>query len=578
MPKMGESVMEGTVITWHKKPGETVEQDEALLEIGTDKVDSEIPSPASGMLTEILIAEGATVDVGTVLAHIETDVEAISAEPPGSSVPRTEPPSGPPGGPVSATPPPGPSPKEGTPAAVPAVVTSVVGGKVTDVVMPKMGESVMEGTVISWSKQVGEAVDLDETLLEIGTDKVDSEIPSPASGVLVEILVAEGMTVEVGTVLCRIAAERTVPSMTSTPVSERPVAAGGSGTTAPETPSAPAVSAPAPEVVEAVGRRGSDGRFYSPLVRAIAQEEKVSAAELAALPGSGKEGRVTKRDLLSYLEKRQATSPAEAPVAARAFPESEVRPAAPTAPASRPSPAGGARVEIVEMDRMRQIIAEHMVRSKTTSAHVTSFAEADVTGLVTLRESAKDGFLRREGVKLTYTPFFVRAAVDALRTHPYLNASIEGTRILLKKDFHVGIAVAVGDRGLVVPVIRDAGGKNLVGMARAAADLAERARNKQLQPDDLQGGTFTVTNVGSLGTIIGTPIINQPQVAILAVGTIKKRPVVLEDPRLGDVIAIRHMMYLSLTYDHRLIDGAMASSFIQNVVHSLETIGPNDEI
>ena len=245
---------------------------------------------------------------------------------------------------------------------------------------------------------------------------------------------------------------------------------------------------------------------------------------------------------------------------------------------STASVAGQGRVEIIEMDRMRQIISQHMIDSKRTSAHVTSFAEIDVTGLVELRQGMKDAFLAREGVKLTFTPFFVKAAVDALRDHPILNSSVDGTRIIVKKDIHVGIAVALGTTGLVVPVIRNAGDKNIAGLARSAATLAERARSKQLQPDDLQGGTFTVTNVGSLGSLMGTPIISQPQVAILATGTIKKRPVVIEDARLGDVIAIRSMMYVSLSYDHRIVDGAMAASYLQRLITELEAYGPDTVI
>ncbi|MDQ7039352.1 MAG: dihydrolipoamide acetyltransferase family protein, partial [Rhodothermus sp.] len=420
-------------------------------------------------------------------------------------------------------------------------------------------------------------VEADEPLLEIGTDKVDTEVPSPASGVLQEILVPEGETVAVGTVLARIA-------------TGQPVAA-----TSPETPRAPSAAAPRSAVETAaapstttgdgataaagpIPRRGPDGRFYSPLVRSIAEKEGLTLEELTAIPGSGRGGRVTKRDILQYLEQRKqrVARPAEVrPAAPSPAPE---RPAAP-----RPTPQVVAgtyegRVEIIEMDRMRQLIAEHMIRSKQTSAHVTSFAEVDVTNLVQVRARNKDRFEQREGVRLTYLPFFVQAVVEALKEHPWLNASVEGTRIVVKKDFHIGIAVALGTTGLVVPVIRDAGQKNLVGLARTIADLVQRARSKQLQPDELQGGTFTITNVGSLGSLMGTPIINQPQVAILATGAIKKRPVVIEHPELGDVIAIRHMMYLSLSYDHRIIDGAMAASFLRKLTEVLESIDPHMEL
>ena len=317
-----------------------------------------------------------------------------------------------------------------------------------------------------------------------------------------------------------------------------------------------------------IPRRGPDGQFFSPLVRAIAAKEGVSVQELTKVAGSGREGRVTKQDLLAYIEQRKAmptsqpSTPAPQPVVAQA-------------PAPVDVSSAGPRTEIVEMDRMRQIIAEHMVRSKATSAHVTSFAEIDVTNLVKVREKNKAAFMAREGTKLTYTPFLVSAAVDALREHPVVNASVEGKSILIKKDYHIGIAVAIDKSRLVVPVIRNAGQLNLAGIAHASADLANRARTKKLQPDDLQGGTFTVTNVGSIGSLMGTPIINQPQVAILATGAIKKRPMVIEDPEMGDVIAIRHMMYVSLSYDHRIIDGAMASSFLRRYVEILEAHDPN---
>jgi len=347
-----------------------------------------------------------------------------------------------------------------------------------------------------------------------------------------------------------------------------------------------------------IKRRGSDGRFYSPLVRSIAEEEGLSMAELESIDGSGREGRVTKEDVLDYLEHREerrpepAESPSgpEQPSAPGTAPQRPPRPDRQAAPrresyAVEEGPSEeelqqqyGDRIEVVEMDRMRKITAEHMVRSKATSAHVTSFAEADVTGLVKFREKQKQEFKDREGIKLTYTPFFVKAAVEALREHPILNASVEGDKIVMKKDHHVGIAVAIGQKGLLAPVIRNAGDLNVVGLARKAANIADRARNKQLQPEELQGGTFTVTNIGSLGSLMGTPVINQPQVGILATGAIQKRPVVIEDDDYGDVITVRHMMYLSLSYDHRIIDGAIGSSFLRRVVDELESFSPDDSL
>ncbi|MFP4228477.1 MAG: dihydrolipoamide acetyltransferase family protein, partial [Salinivenus sp.] len=425
--------------------------------------------------------------------------------------------------------------------------------------------------------------------LEIGTDKVDTEVPSPAAGVLKERLVEEGETVEVGTVIALLtseAAEGTVEA----PVPDEPEA-DETDTAQEEVPGAPpsgdgAVREPETADVppeETIKRRGADGRFYSPLVRSIAKEEGLRMSELESLDGSGRDGRVTKEDVLAYLEERE-----EAPTA----------PSAPQPPQPQPSEQPqrggyrvqegpseevleqqyGERIEVQPMDRMRKITAEHMVRSKATSAHVTSFAEADVTGLVRFREQNKEAFQEREGLKLTFTPFFVKAAVEALREYPVLNASVEGDKIVMKKDYHVGIAVAIGDKGLLAPVIRNAGDYSVTGLARKAANIAERARSKELQPDELQGGTFTVTNIGSLGSLMGTPIINQPQVGILATGAIQKRPVVIEDDDLGDVISVRHMMYLSLSYDHRIIDGAMGAGFLQHVAGELESISEDDDL
>ena len=561
MPQMGESITEGTVIVWLKKPGETVELDEPLLEIGTDKVDTEVPSPAAGVLQEIVVPEGETVDVGVTIAFLETEVEAISDAGGDSVTPDAAP------APAVIE---SPQEEASAPTATPPP-PSASGEKIV-VVMPKMGESITEGTVIAWHKQVGEEIDLDETLLEIGTDKVDTEVPSPAAGVLLEILVPEGDTVDVGTEIAVIgqgvATSSSAASQAPPPGANIPLVQ-------------PSLSVPPKEVVPeqagdgvlamaavqepaAIPRRGSDGQFYSPLVRSIAETEGVSLVELSTINGSGREGRITKADVLNYIEARKQTGTV----------------AKPTAPSASPIPAppitdASGRVEIVEMDRMRQIIAEHMVRSKSTSAHVTSFAEVDVTNLVRVREKNKASFMSREGIKLSYTPFMVDAAVQALKAHPFVNASVEGTKIHVKKDYHIGIAVAIDKSRLVVPVIRNAGQLNLAGIAHAAADLADRARSKRLQPNDLQGGTFTVTNIGSIGSLMGTPIINQPQVAILATGAIKKKPVVLEDPDLGDIIAIRHMMFISLSYDHRIIDGAMAASYLQHFVSILESVRPD---
>ena len=593
MPKMGESITEGTVIAWHKQPGDRVKQDEILLEIGTDKVDTEVPSPQEGVLTEALVEEGDTVEVGTVIARLETEAEGAEAVSPEESPPEdTEAPEA--EEPDESTAPPSADSKEPEPAAAETSESRQPSGDEVEVVMPKMGESITEGTVIAWYKDIGDEVAIDETLLEIGTDKVDTEVPSPAEGVLTEKRVEEGETVEVGAVVAILASEVDAGPVEA-PVPEAPEEEETAEREETEIPSAPPsgdgavrdTEEPERFPEETIKRRGDDGRFYSPLVRSIAKEEGLRMSELESLEGSGRGGRVTKEDVLAYLEERE-----EEPAAPTTAPERPPRPSPPAEETpARPDYSVeegpgedklrqqyGDRIEVQPMDRMRRMTAEHMVRSKATSAHVTSFAEADVTGLVRLRESNKEAFLEREGVKLTYTPFFAKAAVEALREHPILNASVEGDKIILKKDYHVGIAVAIGNKGLLAPVIRNAGDYNVVGLTRKAANMAERARNKELQPDELQGGTFTVTNIGSLGSLMGTPIINQPQVGILATGAIQKRPVVVEDEDFGDSISIRHMMYLSLSYDHRIIDGAMGASFLQRVVAELEFFSEDDTL
>ncbi|NNF04308.1 MAG: 2-oxoglutarate dehydrogenase, E2 component, dihydrolipoamide succinyltransferase [Rhodothermales bacterium] len=591
MPKMGESITEGTVIEWFKQPGDAVEEDETLLEIGTDKVDTEVPSPAGGVLAEIRVAAGDTVEVGTIIALIETDADAAvngqadapddgaSEEDAGAAASAD---SGDTAGDASSD-----NASDDAPGAGAGSDSPDEGGNGVrvEIEMPKMGESIMEGTIIAWHKQPGDSIEEDETLLEIATDKVDTDVPSPASGTVLELLAEEGETVEVGTIIAVIgsgdARPAGGPKSSSTTKQETKTSEAQSKAAAEQAPDRPATSSGRPAETGPIPRQGPNGEFFSPLVRSIAEEEGVSVDELASIDGSGRDGRITKKDLLAYVEKRS-----KAPAGKAAGSGSAAKPSARPASGPPPLPSGvksletrdDGRVEVLKMDRMRQIIAEHMTRSKSTSAHVTSFAEADVTNLVRLRERQKKAFQAREGIKLTYTPFFVYAAVQALRDHPILNASVEGDEILLKKDYHVGIAVAIGKTGLLAPVIRHAGQKNIAGLAHAANDLAERARNKQLLPDQLQGGTFTVTNIGSLGSIMGTPIINQPQVGILATGAIKKRPVVVEDPDLGDIIAVRQMMYISLSYDHRIVDGAMGASFLARFVEVLQELDPETEI
>ena len=411
-----------------------------------------------------------------------------------------------------------------------------------NITMPQMGESIAEGTIVKWLKAVGDPVQRDEIILEISTDKVDSEIPSSESGVLAEILVQEGETVDVGTVIARISTD-------------------GEGVSEAEEKPAEQAVAPAPETpaVTAAGREKARPKgFLSPLVKKIARENNIPFEELENIPGTGAHGRVNKKDILSYIESRKA------PVAQPAVKEI----AAPT-PAGPPVITPSAvsvdeRVEIIPMDVMRKKIAEHMVLSKSTSAHVTSVAEVDMTRIANYREQVKKAFEAREGAKLTFTAFFVDAAVRAIREFPLINSSIDGDNILQKKYINIGFAVGM-DKGLIVPVIKNADQLNLTGIARAITDLAYRARNKKLKPDDVQGGTFSMTNIGTFGNLFGTPIINQPQVAILGTGAIKKRPVVV-----NDAIAIRSMMYISLTYDHRIIDGLYGGSFLQRVVQILE--------
>ena len=406
-----------------------------------------------------------------------------------------------------------------------------------EMVMPKMGESITEGTILKWLKKEGDTIEKDEIILEISTDKVDSEIPTPVPGVLLKFLVAENETVEVGKPIAIIETEA---------VEAKPPAAASveSETSEPE----PAAATTAP--VKQDQPKPQPGRFYSPVVMKIAAEEQIPMSELDAIPGSGRNGRLTKKDVLSYLNSRQQSA------AESTF----VQPQA--------TPAGEGNVEVIPMDNMRKRIAEHMIASKQTSAHVNLYTEVDMHAVTRVREKNKNAFRKREGFGLTYTAFIVEAVVNALKEFPMLNASLDGDRILIKKDYHIGVAVAV-DNGLVVPNIFNAGEKSLTGLARAVNDLAVRARARKLLPDEMANGTFSISNFGVYGTTIGFPIINQPQVAILGVGAIKKRPVVI-----NDAIAIRPIMYLALTIDHRLIDGAMGSQFLERIRELLENYDP----
>ena len=473
---------------------------------------------------------------------------------------------------------------------------------IVELVMPKMGESIMEATILRWHKKPGDQVRADETVLEIATDKVDSEVPSIADGEITEILYAENDVVPVGTVIARINTTADAGFATAAPVA--PPAAQSVPVAANEEVHVVTTNEPASAPYEAQFVT-SGARFYSPLVLTIAQQEGISFAELEKIPGTGNEGRVTKKDILSFVEaKSKGHVPAAAPVQQQpaavpveqpvSHPVATPPPAAiPTAtqassngaaalqtvqPVSAPISMGSysGNVEIIEMDRMRKLIAEHMVRSKHTSPHVTSFAEADVTNMVKWRDQIKKDFEKREGEKITFTPLFIEALVRCIKKYPLLNSSLDGDKIIVKRDINVGMATALPSGNLIVPVIRNADMLNLVGLTRQVNHLANAARTNKLKPDDTQNGTITLTNVGTFGSLAGTPIINQPQVAILAVGAIKKRPVVIETPH-GDTIAIRHMMYLSMSYDHRIVDGALGSTFLSAVAHELEHFNPERE-
>ena len=454
-----------------------------------------------------------------------------------------------------------------------------------DLVMPKMGESIMEATILKWHKKPGDAIKLDETLLEIATDKVDSEVPSATEGVVEELLYQVNDVVPVGSVIARIRTSNGTAAATSVQ------AEAGTSIPAQGAPHAAAQEAAAPAQATLLNSGATQQqrsatfntgapRFYSPLVLNIAAGEGVPLSELESIPGTGNEGRVTKKDILQYIADRKAGAIAggsstatsgSAPFAAQspARTETPVRQAPEPIATQPPMVIGSGNVEIIEMDRMRRLIADHMVRSVHTSPHVTSFSEADVTHLVHWRDKVKKEFEARENTKLTFTPLFIEAVIRCIKKYPLINSSVDGDKIIVKKDINIGMATALPSGNLIVPVIRNADQLNLTGLARQVNTLADHSRQGKLRPEDTQGGTFTLTNVGTFGSLLGTPIINQPQVAILAVGAIKKRPVVLETDG-GDAIVIRHMMYLSLSYDHRIIDGSLGATFCSAVARELE--------
>ncbi len=443
-----------------------------------------------------------------------------------------------------------------------------------ELIMPKMGESVAEATIINWLKEEGDSIDIEESVLEIATDKVDSEVPSPVEGKLIERKYAENDVVQVGDVIAIIETEGGDAPTASAPATE----AKKSEAEAAAPKEAAAAETRVTEALEAAGSiaRESNGRFYSPLVRSIAETEGISQAELDGIPGSGSEGRVTKHDILNYIENR-GLQPAKAAVT-------------PSTPATSSTPASGGNQmpkytgtvpvfpgdEIVEMDRMRKLISDHMVMSKHVSPHVTSFVEADVTNIVNWRNKVKKEFQDREGEKITFTPIFVEALVKAIKDFPNINVSVDGDKIVMHKPINIGMAAALPSGNLIVPVIKNADQLNLVGLTKQVNDLANRARANKLSPDEIKDGTYTLTNVGSFGNVLGTPIINQPQVAIMAVGAIVKKPAVIETPD-GDMIAIRHKMFLSHSYDHRVVDGALGGMFVRRVADYLEEWDVNRE-
>ena len=580
MPALGESVTEGTVTTWLKSVGDTVALDEPLVEVSTDKVDSEVPSPVAGVLLQILVPEDETVEVGTQLALIGDASEAPQDTP----APAQE-----------SAPAPTPAPEAVPAPAVPAPASAPVSG--TEVIMPALGESVTEGTVTTWLKSVGDAVETDEPLVEVSTDKVDSEVPAPASGFLAEIRVPEDETVEVGTVLAVITAQApsAAPSEPAAPAApaaapaapaqHEPVAA----SPAPQAPApaAPVSPFPTPASLAQTAETGhlaqsstptpaqvSQTGYVTPIVRKLAREAGIELAEVA---GTGIGGRIRREDVEAAIKARQAAQ-APAPVA----PAASAAPQTTTAAASGDNVFSGREASPLrgtteKMSRLRQTIARRMVESLATAAQLTTIIEVDVTKIAALRARAKDAFVQRENTKLTFLPFFVKAATEALRFHPKVNATINDKEVTYFDHENIGIAVDT-ERGLLVPVIKNAQGMSIADISRSINDLAARTRSATIGADELSGSTFTITNTGSGGALFDTPVLNMPETAIMGVGTIVKRPVVVKDELGNDSIAIRSMVYLSLSYDHRLVDGADASRFLMDVKRRLEEAAFESEL
>jgi len=558
MPQMGESIFEGTITKWLKKVGDQVQKDEPLFEISTDKVDAEIPSPVAGVLTEIKVQEGATVQINTVVALVGGSGEVASASAVGAANSLISKNTAGDGATESANVAANSTAKpdaSGPVGAVPVSSGAVTGG--TEVVMPQMGESIFEGTITKWLKKVGDSVAKDEPLFEISTDKVDAEIPAPIAGKLSEIKVPEGTTVQINTVVAVIGGSAASTAQSAAPAAVPVAPAAAPATASPAAPITPAASAGTTEKLRS-----------SPLVRRIAKDNNL---DLSQIPGTGSGGRITRDDALKFLAEKGAGTAAPVPAVAAATPVPvsapaavAAAPAAPIAPAASPLPGS-----LVPLTKMRSIIAQRMVESAHTSPHVHTVFKVDMTRIAKLREKEKGKYEQRNGVKLTYMPFIASAAVHTLRKFPIVNASMEGDAIRYHQNINLGIAVAL-EWGLIVPVIKQAEERSFLGLARAVADLAERARSKKLKPEEVSGSTFTLTNSGIFGEEFGTPIINQPDSAILAIGGLKKEPLVMTDSEGNDTIAIRWTQNFCLGFDHRTIDGADAGRFMAEFKKTLE--------
>ena len=586
MPALGESVTEGTVSSWYKAVGEHVEADEPLVSVATDKVDTDVPSPVSGVVEQILVPEDETVDVGTVIAIIG-DGSGLGGAAEAAPAPVAEPTPAPAAPAPVAEPTPAPAP------AAPAPSDDTAG---TEVTMPALGESVTEGTVSSWYKAVGDTIEADEPLVSVATDKVDTDVPSPVSGVVIKLLVPEDETVDVGTPIAIIGAPGAAPAAPApAPVAAEPTPAPALAVPAPVAPAAPAPAAPAPvapapvaqapapavvtepapaAVAEPAPSVVTNSAYVTPLVRKLAREKGV---DLSTVTGSGVGGRIRKEDVeakAAQIAAEKAAQEAAAKAAAQAPAPAAPAPAAPAPASAKPAAAKPAvdttlRGKTEKMSRLRQVISTRMIESLQTSAQLTTVVEVDVTRIASLRARAKNAFLAANGTKLTFLPFFVQAATEALKAHPKINASINGKEVTYHAVEHIGIAVDT-PRGLLVPVVKNAGDLNIPGLAKRINDLAARTRDNQVNPQELSGSTFTITNTGSGGALFDTPIINQPEVAILGLGAITKQPRVVRDADGNETIGIRSVCYLALSYDHRLVDGADAARYLMTVKKRLE--------